>query len=83
MVSSLVRAIAQRYAEVYRVEAATTRTPVGKVPGMANRNATNGEYGISMHDLEATWFSKESTSRSPAPSSIATWVMEQPDCTAA
>jgi hypothetical protein len=50
-VSGLVRAVAERYAQIYAEEAQTASKPAGKIPGLENRNATDGKYGISMHDL--------------------------------
>ncbi|MGZ5971355.1 MAG: hypothetical protein ACXWP4_26980, partial [Polyangiales bacterium] len=48
----LVRAIAERYAAIYREEAQTATKPVTKVPGLLNRAETDGKYGIWGHDLE-------------------------------
>jgi hypothetical protein len=50
-VGGLVRAVAQRYAQVYDEEAKTSSKPAGKMPGLSNRNATDGKYGIWGHDL--------------------------------
>jgi hypothetical protein len=50
-VRGLVRAVADRYAEVYAEEAKTASKPAGKMPGLANRDETDGKYGISMHEL--------------------------------
>lgn len=50
-VRGLVRAVAERYAQVYAEEAKTASKPAGKMPGLENRNETDGTYGISMHDL--------------------------------
>ncbi|MBI5531291.1 MAG: hypothetical protein HY898_01150 [Deltaproteobacteria bacterium] len=51
-VRGLVRAIAERYAQVYAEEEKTASKPAGKVPGLENRNETDGKYGISMHVLD-------------------------------
>lgn len=50
-VRGLVRAVAERYAQVYAEEAKTASKPAGKMPGLENRNETDGKYGISMHEL--------------------------------
>jgi hypothetical protein len=50
-VRGVVRAVAERYAQVYAEEAQTASKPAGKIPGLENRNKTDGKYGISMHDL--------------------------------
>lgn len=51
----LARAVAEIYQRIYREEEATTRIPVvppEKRKGLANRNQTDGTYGIWGHDLD-------------------------------
>jgi len=48
-VRGLVRAVAERYAQVYAEEDKTASKPAGRMPGLLNRNETDGKYGISMH----------------------------------
>mmetsp|Transcript_9901 Transcript_9901/g.29749 ORF Transcript_9901/g.29749 Transcript_9901/m.29749 type:complete len:98 (-) Transcript_9901:671-964(-) len=50
--ASLAQAVADLYAHIYAREEATSTVATGKVPGLLNRNATTGDYGISGHDLE-------------------------------
>lgn len=47
----LAEIICETYAEIYRTEDETTRTQVGLMPGMLNRNQTNGKYGIWGHSI--------------------------------
>jgi len=48
----LVRAIAEHYADVYKVEAATATKPAGNAGALENRGTTDGKYGIWGHHLE-------------------------------
>lgn len=47
----LVRKIRKCYKQVYREEDASTKVKPGNIPGMLNRNPTNGKYGIWGHDI--------------------------------
>lgn len=48
----LVRAIAERYVEVYKEEAATATKPAGNAGALENRGTTDGKYGIWGHHLD-------------------------------
>jgi hypothetical protein len=50
----LIKAISEKYHEVYAGEEKSTKTeivPRDKREGLINRNETNGKYGICCHDL--------------------------------
>ena len=47
----LLSRIGEIYEHVYEEEARSTEIPVGKQGGTRNRNATDGTFAISMHDL--------------------------------
>jgi len=50
----LIKAISEKYHEVYAEEEKSTKTeivPRDKREGIINRNETNGKYGICCHDL--------------------------------
>lgn len=49
--ADLARAVAARYNAIYDEEAKTTAVEPGYIPGMLNRNRTNGRYGIWGHDI--------------------------------
>jgi hypothetical protein len=48
----LVRAVQRAYRKIYQVEATTSNIEAGHIPGMLNRNETDGTYGIWGHDLD-------------------------------
>jgi hypothetical protein len=50
----LIKAISEKYHEIYAEEEKSTKTeivPRDKREGIINRNETNGKYGICCHDL--------------------------------
>lgn len=47
----IIDRVLEIYQEIYQVEAETTTVKPGYLPGMLNRNATDGKYGIYGHDL--------------------------------
>jgi hypothetical protein len=49
--ADLARAVAARYGAIYDEEAGTTTVEPGYIPGMINRNRTNGRYGIWGHTI--------------------------------
>jgi hypothetical protein len=51
-VRGVVRAAAEKYAQVYAEEKATTSKPVANIPGMMNRAESDGKYGIWGHNLD-------------------------------
>lgn len=48
---ALAEIIANTYREIYDDEKDSTTVTPGNVPGMLNRNRTNGRYGIWGHDI--------------------------------
>jgi len=48
----LARSIVARYRDIYGEEEKTTKIKAGTIPGMYNRNQTNGMYGIYGHVIE-------------------------------
>lgn len=50
-VKAFVRAVASMYRSVYADEARSTRVKEGTVPGLLNRNRTDGKYGIWGHGI--------------------------------
>lgn len=48
----LVSLICKFYHKVYSIEDSTSKIKSGKIPGMLNRNITNGMFGIWGHDIE-------------------------------
>lgn len=46
-----MRAISTLYQCIYADETRTSSIAVGHMPGMMNRNETNGKYGIWGHEL--------------------------------
>lgn len=49
--ADLARAVAARYCAIYAEEEESTKVEPGYIPGMLNRNRTNGRYGIWGHDI--------------------------------
>src|ERR1039457_396291 len=49
---ALINKICTTYKAIYQEEAATSGVKVGTLPGMYNRNKTNGKYGICNHVIE-------------------------------
>jgi len=47
----VVDIIVRSYKLVYKEEKATSKIPAGLIPGMYNRNTTDGKYGIWGHEL--------------------------------
>jgi hypothetical protein len=50
-VGELIDRICELYHEIYNEENSTTTVKPGNIPGMLNRNTTNGKYGIWGHVL--------------------------------
>lgn len=50
-VGEIIDRIYELYHEIYNEENSTTTVTPGNIPGMLNRNTTNGKYGIWGHDL--------------------------------
>lgn len=48
--ADVVNFVVDCYKKIYKEEE-STKTKPGKIPGMYNRNTTNGKYGIWGHDL--------------------------------
>ena len=48
---ALINKIVKLYRKVYQVEDSTTKTKAGFIPGMLNRNSTNGKFGIWGHSI--------------------------------
>ncbi|EJD40554.1 hypothetical protein AURDEDRAFT_115832 [Auricularia subglabra TFB-10046 SS5] len=48
----LAQAVIDAYHAIYKREAETGSAPAEHLPGLQNRKTTDGEYGISAHDLE-------------------------------
>ena len=49
---SLVKAITDRYQEIYEEEERTTTAEAGLIPSMLNRSPTDGKYGIWGHEIQ-------------------------------
>lgn len=49
--SKLVATVIKYYKKVYQIEDSTSNILPGKIPGMLNRNITNGMFGIWGHDI--------------------------------
>jgi hypothetical protein len=49
--ASLARSIADLYHHIYEEEARTSKVAAGHVPGLMNRDETNGTFGVWGHDL--------------------------------
>lgn len=47
----VVNFVVKCYKQIYKKEDERTNVKVGKIPGMYNRNRTDGKYGIWGHDL--------------------------------
>ena len=50
--ADLARAVSARYNAIYAEEEKSTEIKPGYIPGMLNRNRTNGRFGIWGHDIE-------------------------------
>lgn len=50
--AKLVAAIIKYYKKIYQIEDSTSDILPGKIPGMLNRNITNGMFGVWGHDIE-------------------------------
>ena len=44
--------VTSTYQKIYEEEEESTQVEPGHIPGMLNRNTTNGKYGIWGHDIE-------------------------------
>jgi hypothetical protein len=51
-VRGIVRAVAEKYAQVYAEEKASASKPIANIPGMMNRAESDGKYGIWGHNLD-------------------------------
>ncbi len=51
-VKTFITAVASMYRAIYADEARSTRVMEGTVPGMLNRNKTDGKYGIWGHGID-------------------------------
>lgn len=47
----LVQFICRHYKKMYKEEDSGSKIKAGNIPGMYNRNETNGKYGIYGHDI--------------------------------
>lgn len=48
---ALVKKVITTYRKIYEVEDSTTNEKPGYIPGMCNRNRTDGKFGIWGHDI--------------------------------
>ena len=48
---NFVEAVVQAYRDIYDAEDETSKVKAGNIPGMFNRNTTDGKYGIWGHDI--------------------------------
>lgn len=55
-VGELIDRVIEIYDEIYTTEEATSTIEPGVVPGMLNRNRTNGKYGVWGHVLSDLFF---------------------------
>ena len=49
--ADIVNFVVKCYKKIYQEEDKSTNISAGKIPGMYNRNSTDGKYGIWGHDL--------------------------------